>query len=185
MRKENGWQDLLRREGGSILMTVFGLLLALVPDLASAALSAAAGWILIAAGVAALIVGFVGTRSPGSILFGALLLLAGRWLHRSPLMITSVIGVVLGLLVLSQGLRTARKAGWTRRAGGFWIPGTVLAAAELLVGLRLIFTPVSASRLVLRIAGILMAICGGCALAAAYRGTRHMDGDSRIIDADP
>lgn len=182
--REYRWTGLLRRDGGSILMIVFGILLAIEPDFASAALSAAAGWILIAAGVTALVAGFVGGLDLGSVIAGALLLAAGRWLHRNPLMIASVFGVLLGFLVLSQGWRAAMDASRARRRGGFWIPGTVLAAAELLVGLRLIGSPLSASRLMLRGAGVIMVICGICTLTARYTGRKRIRENSRIIDAD-
>ena len=41
----------------------------------------------------------------------------------------------------------------SKRGGGFWIPGAVLAVLEALVGIRLILSPLSVSRLVLTIGG--------------------------------
>ena len=86
------WKDFLRREGGSILTILCGVILVLKPDTASALLAAVAGWALIAVGVAALIAGFAGGFGTGSVVTGAVLLLAGAWLHRNPLMIASVLG---------------------------------------------------------------------------------------------
>ena len=86
------WRGLLRNEGGSVLMIVFGVLLAMKPDLASTAVSALIGWVLILMGVALLLVGFLGRTGMGTIASGAVLLLVGNWFHRNPLMIASVLG---------------------------------------------------------------------------------------------
>lgn len=178
------WNDFLRREGGSILTILCGVILVLRPDTASALLSAVAGWALIAAGAAALIAGFAGGFGGGTVVTGAVLLLAGAWLHRNPLMIASVLGFVVGFLVLRQGLRAMGDAQRSRRNGGFWIPGAVLAVVEALVGVRLILSPLSISRLVLSIGGIVLIVIGVCNLIAHYRSIRHIPEPGGIIDAD-
>lgn len=182
--KDFDWRGVLRYESGSVLMIVFGILLAVKPDFASAALSAVLGWALIGVGVALLITGFVGGVKIGCIASGALLLIAGSWFHRNPLMIASIIGVVLGVLVLSQGWQAAKDAQRTKRGGGFWHMGAVLAVLELLIGIRLILSPLSISRFILSIVGILMVICGACNLVAHHRCVKYISEDSSIIDAD-
>ena len=177
------FKDLLRREGGSLLTIFCGVILVLRPDTASALLSAVAGWALIAVGVAALIGGFTGS-SGGSVVTGAVLVLSGSWLHRSPLMIASVLGFVVGFLVLRQGLRAMKDAQRSKRNGGFWIPGAVLAVLEALVGIRLILSPLSISRFVLSIGGIALIVIGICNLVAHYRSTRYIPEPGGIIDAD-
>ena len=111
------------------------------------------------------------------------MLLAGSWFHRNPLMIASAIGVLLGILVLSQGVREAKSAGRSKRNGGFWIFGAVLAAVEIAIGIRLILSPMLLSRVVLRVCGIIMVICGVCNLTA-FGGERKYLNDSKIIDAE-
>lgn len=177
------FKDLLRREGGSILTILCGVILVLRPDTASALLSAVAGWALIAVGVAALIGGFTGS-SGGGVVTGAVLVLSGAWLHRNPLMIASVLGFVVGFLVLRQGLRAMGDAQRSKRNGGFWIPGAVLAVLEALVGIRLILSPLSISRFVLSIGGIVLIVIGVCNLVAHYRSTRYIPEPGGIIDAD-
>lgn len=181
--KNMDWRALLRNESGSVLMIVFGLLLTAKPDLASGLVSAVMGWILICLGVGAVVTGFVGKLGLGPIVSGAVMLLAGNWFHRNPLMIASVLGVLMGLVVLSQGLKEAGNAGRTKRNGGFWIFGTVLAVVEILTGIRLIFSPLLVSRLVLRVCGVLMIVCGVCNLTAFGRNRKYLN-DSKIIDAD-
>ena len=49
--RDFNWKELLRNEGGSVLMILGGVLLAIKPDAASALISAVIGWLLIAAGI--------------------------------------------------------------------------------------------------------------------------------------
>lgn len=182
--KKLDWRSLLKNQSGSVVMILCGAVLAISPDSASMLLSGAAGWLLIAVGVMLLVMGFVGGVQMGAIVPGGLLLLAGAWLHRHPLMIASVLGLVLGIVAIRQGWQGAKESRWIKRSGGFWIPGAVLSVLELIVGVRLIFSPLSASRWVLTIAGILMVLCGAADLAAHYRGQKYIRGDSNIIDAD-
>lgn len=178
------WRRMLRCESGSVLMIVFGALLAMNPDIASAMVSTVLGWVIIAAGVAMLITGFTAGQNVGSIVIGAILLIAGSWLHRHPMMIASVLGVILGIVVLKQGWQASKDAQRIKRGGGMWIPGAVLAVAQLLVGVRLIFSPLSISRLVLTVAGIAMVVCGVCNLVAYHKSTQYIPGAGHIIDAD-
>ena len=183
MRNLN-WKGIFQQEGGSLLMILGGVILVLKPDTASALLSAVAGWGLIAAGVAALIAGFAGDLGVGSVVTGAVLLLSGSWLHRNPLMIASVLGFVVGFLVLRQGLRAMKDAQRSKRSGGLWIPGGVLAVIEALIGVRLMLSPLSISRLVLTVAGLALIVCGACNLVARYKSTRYIPKPNGIIDAD-
>ena len=178
------WKDIVRQEGGSILTILCGVILVLKPDTASALLAAVAGWALIAVGVAALIAGFTGDFGAGSVVTGAVLLLAGAWLHRNPLMIASVLGFVVGFLVLRQGIRAMKNAQYSKRNGGLWIPGAVLAVVEALIGVRLMLSPLSISRLVLSIVGVVLIVIGVCNLVAHYRSVRYIPKSGGIIDAD-
>lgn len=178
------WKALLKTQTGSILMIVLGLVLAIHPDSASMVVSAVLGWVIIAVGVVILVGGFLSGPDIGSILQGAFFLVIGSWLHRHPLMIASVLGVLLGILALRHGVQGVKGARRIRYSGGMWIPGMVLAVLELIVGVRLILSPLSVSRLVLTVAGIVMVLCGAAELAGSARGRRYIPGDSRIIDAD-
>lgn len=178
------WKQFLRTQSGSLLMIVCGAVLAVKPDSASMVISAILGWIGIVAGVGLLVAGFLDGRRFRTIFTGVICLMCGSLLHRHPLAIASVLGVFLGILVLSQGWTTVRSARLAKRNGAAWIPGTVLAAAELLVGLRLLLSPLSISRLVLSVAGILMVICGICGVVSCRREEARIPGKSSIIDAE-
>lgn len=178
------WNVMKRSRSGSILMIVCGALLALSPDSASALVSVILGWGLIVVGVMLIVGGFLGGREWGSIVQGALFLLCGSWLHRNPLMLASVLGLVLGVVAVRHGWRGAKNVQRTKRSGGMWIPGAVLAALELLVGIRLILSPLSVSRLVLTVAGIALVACGAWELIDQKRGRKYIPADAHIIDAD-
>ena len=178
------WKSMHRSPAGPILLIVIGVVLALNPDSASALVSAILGWGLIVMGVVLIVGGFLGGNDWGSITQGALFLICGSWLHRNPLMIASVLGILLGIAALRQGWRAAMNVGHSKRNGGFWIPGAVLAVAELVIGVRLIFSPLTVSRFVLTLAGIAMAACGVWELISRRREKKYIPGTPNIIDAD-
>ena len=178
------WRGLLRSQSGAVLMILCGGILAVSPDSASMLISAVLGWLLIAVGAMIVAAGVIGGVQILTILQGAGFLFAGAWLHRNPLMLASVLGILLGLVALRQGWRTGKRALRSRLCGGFWIWSAGLAALELLAGLMLLFTPLSLSRLVVALAGIVMVICGAADLYAGWKNGKYLDGDSRIIDAD-
>ena len=183
MKGING-KSMHRSNLGSILMIVFGAVLVMNPDSASALVSAILGWGLFVVGVMLVIGGFQDGRDGGSIGQGLLFLVVGSWLRRTPLMIAKVVGVLLGLTAVQHGWRALENAQRSKRNGGFWIPGAVLAAVELLVGVRLIFSPLSVSRVVLTIAGIAMVVCGVWELISRNREKKYIPGTPNIIDAD-
>ena len=178
------WKSMHRSNLGSILMIVFGAVLVMNPDSASALVSAILGWGLLVVGVALVIGGFLDGRDGGSIGQGLLFAVVSSWLRRNPLMIAKVVGVLLGLTAVQHGWRALENAQRSKRNGGFWVPGAVVAAVELLVGVRLIFSPLSVSRVVLTLAGIAMAACGIWELISRRREKKYIPGTPNIIDAD-
>ena len=178
------WKSMHRSPAGAILLIVVGALLALNPDSASALVSAILGWGLFVVGAVLVVGGFLDGRDGGSIGQGVLFLVVGSWLRRNPLMIAKVVGVLLGLTAVQHGWRALENAQRSKRNGGFWVPGAVLAAVELLVGVRLIFSPLSVSRVVLTIAGIAMVVCGVWELISRNREKKYIPGTPNIIDAD-
>lgn len=178
------WKTMHRSNLGSILMIVFGAVLVMNPDSASALVSAILGWGLFVIGAVLVVGGFLDDRDGGSIGQGVLFLVVGSWLRRNPLMIAKVVGVLLGLTAVRHGWRALENVQRSKRNGGFWIPGAVLAAVELLVGVRLIFSPLSVSRVVLTIAGIAMVVCGVWELISGCREQKYIPGTPNIIDAD-
>ena len=163
----------------SVLMIVCGALLALNPDSVSVLVSAVLGWVLIVVGVMLMVGGFLSRTEWGAVFQGALFLLCGSWLHRSPLMIASVLGVIVGFAAVRQGWRTLKTV-----MGDLWTFGGLLAVLELIVGVRLILSPLRVSRAVLTVAGIILAACGVWDLIRQYRSRKYIPGQPNIIDAE-
>ena len=173
----------MRLHGGAVLMILCGGILTVFPDSASVLISAVLGWLLIAVGVMVLLAGILGGIAVMTIIQGAVLIVAGAWLHRHPLMIASVLGIVLGLTALSQGIKKGKRVMHLKMYGSFWLWDAGMATLELLAGLVLILTPLSLSRAVVTVAGIFMVVCGVLDLLS----TRKNDGPgsySNIIDAE-
>ena len=177
-------RDLMRLHGGAVLMILCGGILTIFPDSASVLISAVLGWLLIAVGVMMLIAGILGGIEVMTILQGVVFIMAGAWLHRHPLMIASVLGIVLGLTALSQGIKKGKRAMHLKMYGSFWIWDAGMAALELLAGLVLILTPLSLSRAVVTVAGIFMVICGVVDLLSSRKNGGDPGGYSNIIDAE-
>lgn len=176
-------RNLMRLHGGAVLMILCGGILTVFPDSASVLISAVLGWLLIAVGVMVLLAGILGGVAVMTIVQGAVLIVAGAWLHRHPLMIASVLGIVLGLTALSQGWKKGKRAMRLKLYGSFWIWDACVAALELLAGLVLILTPLSLSRAVVTVAGIFMVVCGVLDLLSS-RKNDGPGGYSNIIDAE-
>ncbi len=178
------WRNLFRMDGGAVLMILCGIVLAIKPDLATAALSFGIGWVLIALGVVTLIAAFAGRMGLGTVVTGGVLLLGGSWLHRNPLMIATVLGLLLGGLLLSQGFGAWRDARVAKRSGHMWLPGMVTAVLLAILGFRLILSPLGLSRLAIRLAGLTMAVCGVTNLLTHKDALTYSRRDNSIIDAD-
>ena len=178
------WRSLLRFHGGSLLMILFGAVLTISPDSASVLVSAVLGWLLIAVGVMMLLAGILGGIEVMTILQGVVFIMAGAWLHRHPLMIASVLGIVLGLTALSQGWKKGKRAMRLKMYGSFWLWDAGMAALELLAGLVLILTPLSLSRAVVTVAGIFMVVCGVLDLLSTRKNGGGPGNYSNIIDAE-
>lgn len=183
MRKFD-WRGLIQYQSASVLMIVFGGILTVCPDSISILISAVLGWFLIVMGVVLVIVGLTGGIAVVPTIQGAVILVAGAWLHRHPLMIASSLGGLLGLAALGRSWQKGRRALRARRYGRFWVWDAGVAVLELLAGLVLILTPLSLSRALVTFAGIFMVICGAADLFAFWKSGGGPGGYSNIIDAD-
>ena len=187
MKKMN-WRRLFRMEIGSIALIVVGLILTLNPDFGSAALAAVLGWVLIGGGAVGLLIGILSWPGLGfgEVIGSGVLLLAGIYLLRNPLMLASLVGILLGLLLLTQGIGAVRDALRIKGYDGFWQGGLILGIVMAVVGVVLVFSPMTTSRVVMTVAGIVMIVCGVCNLVSHYRAQKYLKsaGDDSIIDAE-
>lgn len=170
--KQKLW-DMLNRFGMPVTMIVLGTVLIVSPDTASALISKIIGWILTAAGIGSGIGALVSSNKRVSKIFWALICLAiGGVLVAQPLLLAKNIGRFLGILLAIEGGDTLRNS--SKILG--WI---ILAAAA-----ALIFAPMSASRLVLSLCGVIVLVIGIATLADRAKGYKRLNGSKDdIIDA--
>lgn len=182
-------KSILMQDFGSVAMIVFGALLLINPDFGSAALSAILGWCLVAAGAIGLLVSILSKPrlSGGTILMCAVILWLGIYLLEHPLMLAKILGIAMGVILVKQGASHWMEAKAIQRAGGAFVFPLLIATAILVIGLKLILSPLSTSRLFMTLGGAFLIACGigNIVQHRKIRGyLEDRDYDPNIIDAD-
>ena len=167
---------LLAAPAAAILM---GLILLLSPDTASALVGKLLGWVFLLLAVADGISAFSGGKK---VLLRALFVgLIGLWVLANPLRVTKTLGRILGLTFFIWGINSFRRA--DRQAGSL---RTLAAGAVTVLGIVLFLLPMTATRLVLKIAGIVIIGIGAADVFDRLQGRKRLDrgNDSTIIDVE-
>lgn len=175
----------VRRLGVPVLMTVLGVILVFSPDTASVLIARLLGWVLVLVGAGCAAAALLGhpIHKTSRLLWGAILGMAGLWMLGNPLMLAKFVGRVLGLSLMIQGGRDIS----LRYSGGRpeWTPGLILAAATTLLGLILVILPLTTSRLVFMIVGVVLILLGAGEIYDRVKGTPMLgSGDPDIIDVE-
>lgn len=158
-------------------LMILGVILLFNPDSASALISKLLGSVLILIGIGFGISAIAGERGRVSKGITAVILaVAGGWLTRNPLALAAWFGRIVGIVLLLDGIQDMR----TMRAMGkrFALPGLVA-----LVGLVLILLPMTTTRLVFSVCGVVVLILGGIMLLDRLRSKRLDSGNDKIVDA--
>lgn len=160
-----------------VVLILLGLVLMFSPDSASALIAKVLGWGVVAAGAGFGIAAIIDRRgTAGKVLSAILCVSAGSWLLRHPLLLAAGIGRFIGILLL---LRGGRDLFQSASRGG-----KILAAIVAVLGIVLIVLPMTTSRVVFSLCGVVLLIVGIAMLAERLRERRYLDGgDSNIIDA--
>ena len=170
-------EEIVRSLGVHVLTVLAGLLLMGNPDGATAMMTKLLGWILVASGALKLVIPVTRQRtvSNSEWVWNGLCILAGVLLLARPLLLADMIGSILGVMILVEGIRGLR-----RGADGKSIL-TVLAGAILL------FLPRTLTRTVLVAAGAALVIIGVINILRQISNARRLDrgDDPNIIDALP
>ena len=162
-----------------LVLILLGLVLAVNPDSASALIARILGWMMALAGAC---FGIAAIGSPygrtGKIFAAIVLAVAGGWLVKNPLALAAWIGRFIGILLLVNGVSDF---GAARRCG--MRPGFSLVTA--LLGVVLIVLPMTASRVLFRLVGLVVAGVGVAMLLTRLKGTPRLKEpeDPNIIDA--
>ena len=158
-------------------LMILGVILLFNPDSASALISKLLGSVLVLIGIGFGISAITTDRGRVSKGITAVILaVAGGWLTRNPLALAAWFGRIVGVVLLINGIQDIS----SMRSMGkrFALPGLVA-----LVGLVLILLPMTTTRLVFSVCGVIVLILGGIMLLDRLRSKRLDGGDSNIVDA--
>ena len=169
---------LLYQLASPVLVMVLGLILLVSPDTASALISKILGWCLTLVGVG-IGIWAIADRSGavGKGVAAVLCVVTGGWLSAHPLLLAAGIGRFFGILIAIRGIRDLLLA---RDRG----QSNTLAVITTVVGAVLVLLPMTTSRLVFRICGIVILAIGAAMLVQRLKENRYLPGGKNdIIDA--
>ena len=176
--KNNRFLNLLYQLASPIAVTLLGALLLVNPDSASTLIARVLGWGLtvigIGFGVAALLDREHAVRKGITAVFFACL---GGTLTANPLLLAAWIGRLIGVLIAFRGIRDLllhASFGYSR----------ILALITTAVGALLVVLPMTTSRLVFSLCGLVVLLIGIGMLADRLKHRKLLDkGNDNIIDA--
>ncbi|MGN0999595.1 MAG: DUF308 domain-containing protein [Faecousia sp.] len=173
----------------SILLLVLGLVLLINPDFGSAALTKVLGWALIVGGVLGILAGIFTWPAFGvsAMALCAVALAAGIYLLNHAMALAALAGLVLGVYIILRGIIGLRMAFRIRADGLDFKAPLVYALILIVLGLALVCSPLSPTRLIMRLSGVAMIVCAALNLLSQRKNARYIqrstDGPD-IIDAD-
>ena len=176
--KKNSFPDLLVQLASPVAVILLGLLLVVNPDSASVLIARIVGWVLTILGIVFGIAAIVDRdhlirKGIPALLFFC----AGGILSAKPLLLAAWIGRLIGLLIAVRGVRDLMISG---RYGYSRILALITAA----VGIILVVLPMTTSRLVFSLCGVVVLFIGiGMLLDRLKHRKRLPKGDGNIIDA--
>lgn len=171
--------SLLYQLASPVALILLGLILVINPDTASALIARLLGWGILLVGVGigiAAIVSKSGQVGKGVMSVGCVTI--GGFLLRNPLVLAAGIGRLLGILLAIRG---GRDIVLSKRNGH----GRILAIVTTVVGVVMAVLPMTTSRLVFSLCGVVVLLIGAAMLLDRLRDRRYLDGgsDPNIIDA--
>lgn len=177
MKKERLGQ-LLNLIGIPALATVLGLILLFNPDSATALAAKIVGWLLVIGGAGKAISMAGKPVRTTSWIAPAICVILGVVILRYPMLLAEGIGRFLGVLLVGKGASDLRHSNFQK--------AKVLAIITIVVGAVLILTPLSLTRTLLRLCGVVVAVIGAVNIVEKLQELKLLEqgGDPNIIDAD-
>ncbi len=169
--------SLIYQLAGPVSLALLGAVLILAPDLLSYLIAKFLGWGVLAVGVGFVLAAIFGGGSTVGKVLGALAAFAvGGWLTRHPLSWANQIGIFLGILLLLRGIRDFLQS---RKKG------KLLSIATIVVGVILLLSPLTATRLVFSLCGAGMIVIGIVMAVGKLKYQSYLEAgdDPDIIDA--
>lgn len=159
--KNRNWFAFLQPLVIPALLVVLGILLIVNPDSAAALVGKVIAWALVLGGTVTGITALSGdiSRRLGRLIPAAVILILGIWLMSDPLFIAESLGRILGILLAVQGGADVFAALHGRQQF------SVISAITLLAGVVLVLVPMTTSRILIVICGIVVLCIGAAELA--------------------
>ena len=175
--KKHQISEFVSRFATPVVLIVLGLVLIFCPDTASALISKVVGWGLLMAGIVIAVAMVVDSNwSVSKVLTVLTLVILGRWLMTHPLAWAAWGGRIIGLLLLLRGIRDFTQSVFTQ--------GRALSVLTAVLGVVLILMPMTASRMVFSLCGVvILAVGGGMLAERVWEKKNGEDDDPNIIDA--
>lgn len=175
--KKHDLKSLIYQLASPVGLILLGLVLLVSPDTASALIARILGWCILLVGVGFVISAIVDRSGTAGKVLGALVCLGiGGWIVGDPLRLAAGIGRFIGILLLIRGGRDFFLSNLRE--------GKVLSAVVAVLGLILVVLPMTTSRLVFRICGLVLLVVGIAMLVERLKERRYLEkGDPNIIDA--
>lgn len=162
-----------------VLLILLGLILLVNPDSASVLIAKIIGWILLICGIGFGISALKNHSGTAGKVLGTIVCLGlSGWLLKNPLALAAGIGRFVGILLVIHGVQDVVEAA---KLGH----GMFLAILTALLGALLVFLPMTTSRLVFSLCGLVVLIVGIAMLIDRLKGRPGLDegNDPNIIDA--
>ncbi len=177
MKKQNIF-TFLKLFFAPLLVIALGLVLIINPDSASAVISKIIGWIIILTGIGFGVSAIWSERGriPKGIA-AVVLAMVGGWLVKNPLALAAWFGRIIGILLIFDGIEDIsqlRKHGMTFR----------MPLIITVVGIILVVMPMTTSRLVFSLCGVVVLLVGVGMLLDRIRDKKRLNAPKDdIIDA--
>lgn len=184
MKKQGG---MIRSVIRAVCLVAAGLILLINPDFGSAAISTILGWILITAGGVGLVICICSRQICGApeLAASAITLGVGIYLLFHPLALASLVGILAGIFLIIGGVIRMVNSRRLRNQGDAWLPGFVLAVVMAIIGVVLVLSPLTTSRVFLNLCGVVLILAGVVILIFNNRsGGSRGNGNPNIIDAE-
>lgn len=161
-----------------VLVMLLGLILIINPDSATALISKIMGSIIILIGVGFGISAiFEKKGSTAKAIAAVVMAVAGGWLVNNPLALAAWIGRFIGVLLVIDGLQDIQEL---RRFGKTFLMPLIVA----IMGVVLILMPMTTSRLVFTLCGVVVLVIGAAMLLDRLKGRPRLKSAGDIIDAE-
>lgn len=176
----------LRRYAGPGIMVLAGLFLMVSPDTASVLLARLIGWVCIGAGICCGIASFNAFQKTRLVSIAVLCLGLGIFVTAFPLAIAKILSRIVGLALVSLGGGRIHRYLLEKEAGSPDRGTLIIAICTAVAGAVLFLLPMTLSRILLVICGVVLVIIGGVNFYGEYRKQKLLPGgdDPNIIDAE-